>query len=49
MKKKEVNIVNGLSERHVSQIIRRKMIEKVVPSKKNYKRKSKHKKLWVIV
>lgn len=46
MKKKEGNI-NGLSERHVSQIIRRKMMEKVIPSKKNYKRKNKHKELWV--
>ena len=34
---------NGLSERHVAQIIRRKMIQKVKPSKKNYTRKKKHK------
>lgn len=32
------NIYNGLSERHVSQIIRRKMIQKVKPSGKAYKR-----------
>jgi len=29
---------NGLSERHVAQIIRRKMIQKVKPSGKAYKR-----------
>ena len=35
------NEYNGLSERHVAQIIRRSMIQKVVPSKKGgkYKRK----------
>lgn len=33
------NIYNGLSERHVAQIIRRKMIQKVKPSGKAYKRK----------
>ena len=32
------NIYNGLSERHVAQIIRRKMIQKVKPSGKAYKR-----------
>jgi hypothetical protein len=30
---------NGLSERHVAQIIRRKMIQKTKPSGKVYKRK----------
>jgi hypothetical protein len=34
----EKNIYNGLSERHVAQIIRRKMIQKVKPSGKAYKR-----------
>jgi hypothetical protein len=32
---------NGLSERHVAQIIRRQMIQKVKPSKKVYSRKNK--------
>ena len=32
------NIYNGLTERHVAQIIRRKMIQKVKPSGKVYKR-----------
>lgn len=32
------NTYNGLSERHVAQIIRRKMIQKVKPSGKAYKR-----------
>ena len=36
--KKENITINGLSERHVAQIIRRSMIQKSVPSKKNYKR-----------
>jgi hypothetical protein len=31
-------IYNGLSERHVAQIIRRKMIQKAKPSGKAYKR-----------
>ena len=30
---------NGLSERHIAQIIRRKMIQKVKPSGKVYSRK----------
>ena len=30
---------NGLSERHLAQIIRRKMLQKVKPSAKAYKRK----------
>lgn len=30
---------HGLSERHIAQIIRRSMIMKVVPSKRNFKRK----------
>lgn len=34
---------NGLSRRHVAQIIRRKTITKVVPSKKIYKRKNNRK------
>ena len=32
------NIYNGLSERHVAQIIRRKMVQKVKPSGKAYRR-----------
>ena len=32
------NTYSGLSERHVAQIIRRKMIQKVKPSGKAYKR-----------
>jgi hypothetical protein len=31
---------NGLGDRHISQIIRRKMIQKCVNSKKVYKRKN---------
>jgi hypothetical protein len=31
--------LNGLSERHVAQIVRRKMIQKVKPSAKVYNRK----------
>jgi hypothetical protein len=42
MKKEEIKI-NGLSLRHVAQIVRRKMIQKSVPSKKVYSRKQKHK------
>lgn len=33
---------NGLSERHIAQIIRRKMISKVKASKKVYSRKNKN-------
>jgi hypothetical protein len=33
------NWKQGLSDRHISQIIRRKMIQKSVPSKKVYSRK----------
>jgi len=40
---KKEELYNGLSERHVAQIIRRKMMEKSIPSKKQYKRKLKHK------
>lgn len=36
MKKK--NTINGLSERHVAQIIRRMMIQKVKPCGKKYSR-----------
>ena len=42
MKKEEIKI-NGLSLRHLAQIVRRKMIQKSVPSKKVYSRKQKHK------
>jgi len=34
----EAKTLNGLSERHVAQIIRRKMIQKAKPSAKTYKR-----------
>ncbi len=44
MKKTEKIFINGLSERHVAQIIRRKMIQKAVPCGKTYSRKQKHKK-----
>jgi hypothetical protein len=36
--------LNGLSERHVAQIIRRKMIQKCKPSGKAYDRKKERKK-----
>jgi hypothetical protein len=39
--KKNQNTINGLNERHVAQIIRRKMIQKSKPSGKLYKRKFK--------
>ena len=39
MKKSNKNTICGLSERHVAQIIRRKMTEKVIPSKKDKKYK----------
>jgi hypothetical protein len=35
---KEDKKINGLSERHVAQIVRRKMIQRVKPSSKVYKR-----------
>lgn len=47
MKTGEKNLINGLSERHVAQIIRRKMIQKVVPCGKSYNRKEKHKNSYV--
>jgi hypothetical protein len=34
----EKKILNGLNERHVAQIIRRKMIQRCKPSAKTYKR-----------
>jgi hypothetical protein len=34
----EKKTLNGLSERHVAQIIRRKMIQRCKPSAKTYKR-----------
>jgi hypothetical protein len=34
--------LNGLSERHVAQIVRRKMIQKMKPSGKQYNRKKKN-------
>jgi len=37
------NDLLGLTERHVSQIIRRKMMSKVKPSKKTYDRKNNRK------
>lgn len=41
--KKKKRLINGLNERHVSQIIRRKMIQKIKPSGKIYKRNKKDK------
>jgi hypothetical protein len=35
---KEDKKINGLNERHIAQIIRRKMIQRVKPSGKVYKR-----------
>ena len=35
---KEDKKINGLNERHVAQIVRRKMIQRVKPSAKVYKR-----------
>jgi hypothetical protein len=42
----EPNILNGLSPRHVSQIVRRKMIQKHHGDSNLYTRKSKHKKKY---
>ena len=39
MNDKNKNIINGLSERHVAQIIRRKMIQRSEPNSYTYKRK----------
>lgn len=39
MANKDKNTINGLSERHVSQIIRRNMIQRTEPNSKAYKRK----------
>lgn len=41
--KKETNTINGLSERHVAQIVRRKMITRTKPSGKTYSRKKQNK------
>ncbi len=38
MKTDNEQLINGLRPRHVAQIIRRKMIQKVKPSGKQYKR-----------
>ena len=40
MKKKRTT--NELSERHIAQIVRRKMVQKVKPSGKIYSRKNKN-------
>jgi hypothetical protein len=37
-KNKNINTIDGLSERHVAQIIRRKMIQRTEPNSKAYKR-----------
>ena len=39
---KTKNTINGLSERHVSQIIRRNMIQRTEPNSKAYKREKYH-------
>ncbi len=36
--KKHINIIDGLNERYVAQIIRRKMIQRTEPNSKAYKR-----------
>jgi len=36
--KKHINLIDGLSERYVSQIIRRNMIQRTEPDSKAYKR-----------
>ena len=36
-KKKKTNIIDGLTERHVAQIIRRKMTQRTEPNSKTYK------------
>jgi len=38
MAKKKVNTIDGLNERHVAQIIRSKMREQKIDSKKKYNR-----------
>lgn len=38
MAKKNKNTIDGLSERHVAQIIRRNMIQRTEPNSKAYKR-----------
>lgn len=37
-KRKNINIIDGLTERHVAQIIRRKMTQRTEPNSKAYKR-----------
>jgi hypothetical protein len=39
--KKQTKKINGLNERHVAQIVRRKSIVQVTPSEKEYNRKNK--------
>jgi hypothetical protein len=39
MSKTRKHIINGLSERHIAQIIRRNMLQKTEPNSKTYKRK----------
>lgn len=36
--KKKITYIDGLNERYISQIIRRKMLQKYKPSSKIYKR-----------
>jgi hypothetical protein len=40
---KKPTTIKGLSPRHISQIVRRKMLTKVKPSKKIYNRKNNEK------
>jgi len=42
MGQRNKNTINGLSERHVSQIIRRNMIQRTEPNSKAYKREKYH-------
>ena len=45
MKEIETDWKQGLGDRHIQQIIRRKMVQRVKPSKKVYSRK-KLEKIW---
>jgi hypothetical protein len=43
---KEQDKIEGLNKRHVAQIIRRNMVQRVKDSKKVYDRKKKKEKIW---
>lgn len=44
-KEEELNTILGYNERHLAQLIRRKMMSRTYKSKKQYTRKLKHKNL----